>query len=273
MKILLIVAVIATLWASADASEVKKDSWTKTYTVNASPTLVIRNVWGSVKVKPGPSGEIKVSVKEQRSAATQEDFEWSKEVIQLSVDASDDAVKFKVGDPEKRWNSGRHCDDCRLELEFDVVVPPDALIDVRTVLDGDVQVRDIRGVVSAGNVNGAIDVSGVHNCARIKTVNGPVDIAFAKAPTDDCSFDTINGDITLIVPATAGLDVAVDLFNGDVSSDLPIEPMARPASVEQVTKKGRNKFLIRKQSGFRIGSGGPLYTVESMNGDIQIRKQ
>ncbi len=272
---LFILALFAlTCGAAIGATSVSKsNSWSKTYAVTTdTPTLEISNVWGGVKVRPGKSGEIVVSVSEDRSAPNQRLFDRSLEIIKLNVESSKAGLSMKVGNPDDRWQGMNSCDECRVEYQFEVQVPVNTLIDVSTVLDGLVDVKGIRGVVSASNVNGSVRVDDIHNCDSIESVNGKIDVGFKRAPSSDCSVETINGDITLNLPANTNLDVAVDLFNGDIRSDFSIEPFSMPATIEHKTKDGSNRYRIKQLSGVRIGANGPVYSIASMNGDVRIQK-
>jgi hypothetical protein len=251
----------------------EEKAWTETYTVSeTAPHLKISNIWGGVRVRTGKSGEITVSVTEVRSAPDRALFDMSLERINLDIEADNNGVSILVGDREERWRRMDRCKGCRVDYQFDVVVPADAVVDVGTVMDGLVDVKGVEGVVSASNVNGRIHVDDINNCDSISSVNGRVEIGFTRAPVRDCSIETINGDITLDVPANTSLDVTMDLFNGDIRSDFPVDPLSLPATVEHVTKDGQNQYRIQQLSGIRIGAGGPTYTIASMNGDVRIQK-
>ena len=276
MKSYLSIFIILVLFTGAANSATpisEEKAWTETYTVSdTAPHLEISNIWGGVRVRTGKSGEITVSVTEVRSAPDQALFELSLERINLDIEADNNGVSILVGDREERWRRMDRCKGCRVDYQFDVVVPADAVVDVGTVMDGLVDVKGVEGVVSASNVNGRIHVDDINNCDSISSVNGRVEIGFTRAPVRDCSIETINGDITLDVPANTSLDVTMDLFNGDIRSDFPVDPLSLPATVEHVTKDGQNQYRIQQLSGIRIGAGGPTYTIASMNGDVRIQK-
>lgn len=261
----------ATVLFAAPVTEEK--AWTETYAVTtSSPHLHISNIWGSVTVRSGRSGEIAVSVTELRSAPDQERFDLSLDVMGLDIDADNDGVSLVVGDREERWNRMDGCDGCRVDYQFDIQVPPGTVLDVGTVLDGRVDIHGVDGMVSASNVNGPISVGDLRDCGDISSVNGRIELQYSRAPVQNCSIETINGDITLEVPGSADLDVALDLFNGDVASDFPVAAFALPATVEQTTADGHTRYRIKQLSGVRIGAGGPIYSIASMNGDVRIQK-
>ena len=248
-------------------------TWTETFPVTAgNPTLNIENIWGDVRVRPGRDGEIVVTIKELRSAPDQKRFDRSLETLKLNTESDDSGVAFYVGNPDRNWHGRNPCRDCRVDYQFDVVVPANTQLDVSTVNDGRIDVADVAGSVSAANVNGPISVSGMHICEELNSVNGEVDLGFATPPGDNCSIETINGDITLALPENSGFDVAMDLFNGRMLTQLPVDSLALPAKVEHVEKGGHHQYRIEQHAGVRIGAGGPTFTITSMNGDIRIQK-
>ena len=248
-------------------------TWTETFPVTASnPTLNIENIWGDIRVRPGKAGEIVVTISERRSAPDQKRFDRSLETLKLNTEADDNGVAFYVGSGDRNWHGRNRCRDCRVDYQFDVAVPADTQLDVSTVNDGRIDVADVAGSVSAANVNGPISVSGMHDCEALNSVNGEVDLGFATPPGENCSIETINGDITLVLPENSGFDVAMDLFNGRMLTQLPVDFLALPATVEHTESNGRHQYKIAQQAGVRIGAGGPLFTISSMNGDIRIQK-
>jgi len=274
-KLILTAAVAASLAGTAQAAGrvEETNNWTDSFPVTtAQPTLKIENIWGDVTVRPGKAGEIAVSVRETRSAPDQKRFDRSQETLRLNTEAEENGVAFYVGNQDRYWHGSDNCRGCRLDVRFEVTVPPDAKVDVSTVNDGRVDIDGISGHVSAANVNGPISVNGLRNCDVLNSVNGDVSLGFSASPAADCRIETINGDITLLLPDDSGLDVAMDLFNGRMLTQLPVDTLALPATVEHIEKDGHHKYRIEQQAGVRIGAGGPKFTISSMNGDIRIQK-
>jgi len=269
-----LITLILSAGTSLAASSVQEQlNWQDTYTVNtATPHLRISNIWGGVKVRTGESGQISVSAVELRSAPDQERFDRSFESIRLDVKADANGVSLLVGDPDERWHRMNECRGCRLDIQFEVLVPPGTIVDVGTVMDGRVDIAGVAGSVSASNVNGPVRVDDIQECTSIESVNGKIDVGFATSPISDCNIETINGDITLDVPEGTGLDIQLDLFNGDLSSQFMAGPLDLPATIEHTTENGHVQYRIQKLSGLRIGAGGPTYSISSMNGDVRIQK-
>lgn len=266
-------ALLALGTANATVSDQK--TWSDTYPVTAPvPKLVIDNIWGNVRVRRGAAREIVVTVSEKRSAPTQELFDLSKETIYLDVQADAAGVSLVVAKPERMTGLGRRdrCRNCRVEYQFEVTVPTGTDVDVSTVTDGGIDVAGTGGPVNASNVNGPVAARDLLDCAQIESVNGAVDVSFARSPSRDCSIKTINGDITLTMPGSAGFDAALSMMQGKVVSEFDLEPLALPARVEQRNEDGRFIYHVAQAAGIRLGKGGPTFSIESLNGDLRIRK-
>jgi hypothetical protein len=258
---------------AATATVTDHRTWSDTYPVTAAvPKLLIDNIWGNVRVRTGSAREIVVTIDEKRSAPTQELFELSKETIFLDVQADAAGVSLVVGKPERMTGRRDRCRNCRVDYQFEVTVPPGTEVDVSTVTDGSIDVAGTGGPVRASNVNGPVAAKDLRDCAEIESVNGAVDVSFMRAPSHDCSIKTINGDITLTVPGGAGLDAALSMLQGNVLSEFDLEPLTLPAKVEQTQQDGSFVYRIEQAAGIRLGKGGPTFSIESLNGDLHIRK-
>jgi hypothetical protein len=263
------------LAGNAAATVTDQKTWSQSYPVTTTaPRLLIDNIWGNVRVRVGAAREIAVTVDEKRSAPSQELFELSKQTLFLDVQADGESVAMVVGKPDDPTLRPRvnRCRGCRVDYQFEVTVPPGTQIDVRTVTDGGIDVAGGGGPVSASNVNGPVAVKDLQDCTAIESVNGAVEVSFSRAPSRDCSIKTINGDITLTVPGGTGLDAALSVMQGSVVSEFDLEPLALPAKIDQHKEEGSFVYHIEQAAGIRLGSGGPTFNIESLNGDLRIRK-
>jgi hypothetical protein len=269
------IAISTLLCGGASIAEtiVQNNMWTEHFPVAVpAPRLTIENIWGSINVRTDDVNSVSVTISESRSAPTAELFDRSMSMYFLDTQADAGSVAIYVGGADRDWQQLNRCTGCRVDYQFDVVVPPGTDVDLSTVIDGRVSVSGDLATVSAGNVNGPIDVEGLTNCAHVENVNGPIELDFSGAPDSDCRIETINGDITLVVPGDAGIDMALDLFNGRVISELEVEPISLPATVEYAADNGRHSYRIEKPAGLRLGAGGSSYRISSINGDVRIRK-
>lgn len=251
---------------------VEKEDWQQQFVVGDHASLKIDNIWGDVTIAAGAPGRITMSISSERRADDQQYFDRSKALIPLLIEHTGGNVTVRVGKEYNQWTQEQRCDGCRLNVDFVVNVPVDADIDVRTVNDGDVAVSDVAGLVSAGNINGSIRASGLHQCEKIESINGNVTADFAQDPAQDCRIATLNGDIALLLPDATNVDFDVDLGNGKMRSDVDLSTRSTSATVEKRQHKGRNHYDIEQLAGLRIGRGGHTLTLKSLNGDVMLAR-
>ena len=259
--------------AAAAQSVTESRVWSESFAVSGpEPKLKISNIWGTVRVRPGPDGIITITVDETRSAPDQERFDRSLELLDVDIQSGPDEVSIVVGEPVRGWQRGDSCRGCRADFQFDVTVPAGTKLDLGTVMDGAIDVSGVAGTVSASNVNGPIRAHELSNCENLESVNGELDVSFGKSPASDCDIETINGDITLQLPGGSGLDVSLDQFNGRMESEFAVSPLALPATIEQSSENGGTRYRIQQSAGLRLENGGPMFSISSLNGDVRIRK-
>lgn len=247
--------------------------WSKTYDVVAAPSrLAISNIWGSVRVRPGVDGEITITVNESRTAPDKAMFERSKDMFELDTYIDAAGISITVGGRNQRRQDTNHCRGCRVDYQFDVLVPKNTIVDVGTVMDGKIDIAGIDGAVSARNVNGPVYVQQIRSCDQVESINGRVTLGFESAPLNDCDIETINGDVSLSMPAGSGLDIALDVFNGRVTTEFAADAFAVPAQVDYEQTDGKHRYRVQQLAGLRLEGGGPIFSISSMNGDVRIHK-
>ncbi len=251
------------------------ETWQREYKFErgVTPRLVVDNIWGDVKVTTHRGKTFKVSVRETRTAYNQEELERSYELLFLDIQQSADQLELVVDGFNRRNNRWRACRGCRLELQFDIQVPASADLNVSTVNDGEIFVAGVLGQVDASNINGDVTVVGLRQCGNFKTINGEIEVGFARTPEGECRFKTINGDITTRLPADAGVNLSLDVGHGSIRSEFELTALPLPVAVKKSpSPQGGTHYRITRATGLRLGPGGVNFKFESLNGDIEIKQ-
>lgn len=246
----------------------------------AARTLLVDNVSGSIEVTGGDSGQVQLVVQRTNRAVTQEELDRAKRDVTLEITQEGGALRLFVDGPFRCRRERR--DDCccvsfhgdedyRVNMDFQLQVPREIAVTLRTVNNGEILLRDVRGRFSVHNVNGGIAIERVAGAGQAHTVNGEIKVAFRENPRADSSFESVNGDIDLHFQPDLSADFRFKTFNGDVYSDFAVTSL--PARPMQVERRGR-KTIYRgdKFAGGRVGAGGIEITTETLNGDIRIRE-
>jgi hypothetical protein len=236
-------------------------------------TVEIDNVWGSIEVVGTASDQVKVTVNKSIRAESKGKIEQARKDVTLDITQQTDALKLYVNGPFRC-----NCHDCErsrddegyvVKMDFQVQVPRDVDIKVKTVNDGHVSVRDINGNFLVRNVNGDIQIHNIAGSGSARTVNGPVKVSFRQNPREASDFNTVNGNIELAFARDLSADFKFKTFNGGIYSDFPVT--ALPVQGMQEEHHG-TKVIFRadRYTGARINAGGPQIKVENLNGDIRI---
>jgi hypothetical protein len=252
----------------------------KSFTVGGAHKLLdVDNVFGSVEVVGGTGDQIQLVVTKTLHAESKERMEAAKKEVTLDVTDQPDLLKLYVNGPF-RCNCDRDGDGCCggrhgdrgyvVKMDFQIQVPRNIDLKLRTVNSGRVTVRDVIGSFYVNNVNGSIDLTDVGGgAARARTVNGGVKVVFRENPKEDSDFGTINGPIELYFARGLSADFRFKNFNGGVYSDF--EMTSLPA-LAPTTERHDGKFVFRTSrfTGGRVGAGGPEIKVDNLNGYIRV---
>ncbi len=182
-------------------------------------------------------------------------------------------VAFRVRSADNDCNCGTRWDGFSVEYDIEIRVPRGAALDVATVNDGDVTVEGVNGDFELANVNGEIHATGLTGSGEIRTVNGNVAVAFARAPDAATSFHTVNGDLDVTFPNDLSADLQFKTMNGDVFTDFDVVEEQSPPSVEREPSPRGPRVRMQRNTRYAIGGGGPDIQLRTFNGDIMIRKR
>ena len=129
-------------------------------------------------------------------------------------------------------------------------------------VNGTVTVRDASGELDASTVNGKVLVTGgSFDQARLESVAGGVRFEAGLSARATLSVESVSGTVDLFLPAALGAEFSVSTFSGDIVNELG--PAAEKTS----------KWTPGKELSFTSGSGGARITVETLSGNVNIRKK
>ena len=149
---------------------------------SAPKTIVVDDVFGSVEVTGGGFPDVRVSGERVVRAESPDAEERARREVTLDMTQKGNTVEITVNGPFRcpngslQWNS----EDRKYVVKYDlkVQVPDHADLRLKTVNDGNVVVRDVRGRLIVRNVNGRIDMERVAGSVDAHTVNGGIDVLF-----------------------------------------------------------------------------------------------
>ena len=245
-------------WGPSGAPAVtQQDDFEWRGSLDQGQTLHVRGVNGPIEATLASGSEVEVrAVKKEGRRGNAED-------VTVEVVEHDGGVTICAIYPSKDRDEPNECradgrgrnnvNNNDTKVEFTVRVPAGVEFVGRSV-NGDVTADGLRSDVSAGTVNGDIEIS-TSGTAEASTVNGNVRATLGSTLTADLEFSTVNGQITLELPSGVGADVHAGTVNGSIETDFPLTVMGR--------------WGPREMSG-TIGGGGPTLSLETVNGSIRL---
>lgn len=243
-------------------------------------TVVIDNFFGHIEVKKNSGNTLTYRVKKTFDAQSENDLEQGISEVQLKVLRRNDSIIFFVDAPFicSKWNGCYN--DCNnwnqlnYDFKFDYVVemPASLALDVSTIDKGDIDINGITGQVQATNVNGDVALKGAQFLTKATTVNGDVTVDYLEVPFSDCEFSTINGSINVHCAKDLNAVVKAKSLHGDLYTDFEFEQL-KPQLIRQVAENSTGTtYRLEESFAIEIGRSGPLLNLETLNGNMYLKK-
>lgn len=253
------------------------DSYQKTFalTTGGERRLVIENITGEVKVTGDSGSDIRITVREHWTAGSTDSLEQGRKDVRLEMTQSGNTVTVSVTgmsrNGREQWHqTNRSDEDYRFRYDFQVQVPRDIHLDLKTVNGSDISVADVKGEWHLKNVNGSIRMENVAGFGTAETVNGRVKAVFTENPSKASRFKTLNGTLDVTFQPSLNADLRLETMNGEAYTDFEIAPVTLPVAMERSGEGHR--FRIGRNRAVRIGTGGMEHEFKTLNGSIRIRK-
>ena len=277
MKTLLIL--IGALSAAYGFDEEAKETIRKNFP--ASARLEVDNVQGFIHVTGYNGSEIQMVAEKRIVAESKDRLDAAQREVKLDIKQSGDTLDVYVDGPF-RCNCNCDCGDrngsgfnerrhrgYRVIYDFEIKVPTATAVRLGTVNEGDIRLENTTGDFDLSNVNHAIEAKEVGGSGKIHTVNGGITALFARNPTKNSEFRTVNGTIETSFRPGLNADVRVKTFNGRAYTDYDVTSLPPMAPVNE---RRNGKFIYRSDdfTVMRIGSGGPEFKFNTLNGSIRI---
>jgi hypothetical protein len=225
----------------------------------ADKIVEIKNVNGNIEAETAGGDQIEVTAEKSGPRADE---------VKIVVVPHDEGVTicaiFPAGflggsascEPGNNGHSSNtHGDDTR--VRFTVRLPKNLRFSGGTV-NGNVTTENMGRFVHAQSVNGSIHVS-TAAWAQAETVNGSIQARIGDAAwTGTLKFASVNGSVELRMPDDSSADVKFSSVNGSMNSDFPLTIS--------------NGFPVGHSAHGTIGKGGRALVVDTVNGNVSLKK-
>ncbi len=138
---------------------------------------------------------------------------------------------------------------------------------------GTLKVESTEGRYTLRNVNGDLEMVQRPRAPGERARSTAISRRRSPAPPDAAAeFRTVNGRVDVTLPASLSADLRLKTMNGGLYTDFETTPLParrRPASA----RTAASSTVRDRYASVRVGNGGPELTFETLNGDVQVRKQ
>jgi hypothetical protein len=230
-----------------DQGPVETETVERTFPLQPGGELRLSTFSGRVTIRGTAAGE--VVIKAVRRAPRER-----LDRVQLEVSQNGSVITV---DANQRTGDRRDGDGDVVETDFDIEVPPQV----------DLHLRTFSAPVTVTGVSGEMDVEGFSSEIRLTDVAGPMRVkTFSGAVTldartwmdgDDLDVTTFSGGVGLRLPASVRGQVTFDGFSGTLDSDVPIA----------LTSTSR-----RSVRGVLNGGGRSEFRFNTFSGSVRIRQ-
>jgi len=251
----------------------EKDSIHKTFDVSSSGRkLLVDNIHGYVHVTGYGGTQVQVSVEKHIYADRQEAVDEAKRDVKLDMSQQGSFVRLYEDGPFRTSSGmnyrGEDYYGYRVVFNFDVQVPFDTELVLKTVNQGDIQVKKTTGDYDIHGLNGGIEMEDIAGSGAVNTLNGTVKVTYSKNPEKATQYKTLNGTVDVYFRDGLNADLKFKKLNGGIYTDFDVTTLPQIESGDG--RNGRFVYRSDRTIGGRTGRGGPELRFETLNGSIRL---
>lgn len=137
-----------------------------------------------------------------------------------------------------------------------------------------INVSGVSGELELENVNGGIVARDIGGSVIAETVNGNISIELDSVESGKAmAFTTVNGDVELSFPADFAADISIDSRQDEIYSDFDVDFKQQGPTIKRDARHhGGVSFELEQTLNFSINGGGTSVRVETLNGEVSLRK-
>lgn len=243
--------------------------------------LVVKNVFGSVVVEGYAGDKILLEAELSISADTDAKLKLGEEELTVNVLEESNRVVVHPDAPyidfdgkhlKFNWCNNHEQPEYEHTLNLKLKVPNKIRIDLGTVNNGEVDVKNTRGeMLKVENINGGITLTQVTGQTKVNCINGAVNISYADNPSGASEYYSLNGDINISYQEALSANISFKSMNGEMYTDFAVEKQFMRTN-KKVGNGSKPKYKYEARPVVQIGSGSVDFDFETLNGNVFIKK-
>lgn len=251
-RILIVSGLILALGTAAQAANFNqsaRDSFFRELPIDPNGVVVIQNPFGNIEVTAHDAPVLYVGVLRVTRGVDAAAIAEGRNVtrFQFGGDARGRIVRtLTAGSP--RWQS---------IVSYSIRVPRTVSVDIESDWSEKIRIANLGGNVTVRNVNGPILLENLTGGLFVESINGSIVYNSGSKPAANARLKTINGHIEMTVSPDASFRWVADTIRGDLLTNLPVT----------------GRFDGSTFRGAINSSRGPVITTAAMLGNVIVMKK
>ncbi|MEO8594973.1 MAG: hypothetical protein ABI759_16760 [Candidatus Solibacter sp.] len=254
----------------------EKETLRRSFDTGASGRkLLVDNIHGFVHVTGYGGSQVQVSIEKHIFADSSEALAEAKRSVKMDMSQQGNFVRLYEDGPFRNGNDGTNYRGdryygYRVVFDFEVQVPFDTELVLKTVNQGNIIVKKTTGDYEIRGLNGGIEMEDIAGSGSVHTLNGKVKVSYTRNPTKATEYKTLNGSVDIYFQRDLNAELKFKKLNGAIYTDFEVAAVPRKADAGE-NRDG--KFVYRSGGGRvagRAGKGGPELSFDTLNGNIRL---
>ena len=241
--------------------------------------LLVDNIHGYVHVTGTSGSQVQVTIEKHIYADSSEAMAEAKRDVKMDMSQQGNFVRLYEDGPFRNGYGGYGVNyrgesyyGYRVVFDFDVQVPYDTELVLKTINRGDIQVKKTTGDYEIHGLNGGIEMEDIAGSGLVSTLNGKVKVTFSKNPAKATQFKTLNGSVDVYFQNGLNADLKFKKLNGGIYTDFEVTALPLPAASGD-SRNGKFVYRTDRMASGRVGKGGPELSFDTLNGSIRLHSR
>lgn len=202
----------------ARGGEVQTEKINRSIRVGSNGEVVVTNLAGDITVTRGGGSEVQIEAVKTARARTQDEAREMLEAVQVEFYERANRAEVKVVYPSQE--QGRPHRNHNVSVNYTITAPAGTRVSVRS-MSGSIDIKDIKGEISAVTLSGDVRISSGDRIASAKSTSGDVEIVNATADIP-LEASSVSGNVTLRqvkAPRIQVSSISGDIVVADVQTE------------------------------------------------------
>lgn len=217
---------------------------TRSYPLGDNASVALTNITGTITIEgwEQPQAEVRV-IKEGGS-------EQDRQAVQVRLNnSSRDLLSLETAPTRSS----------PVEIHYQLKLPRQVRqVEIKSA-DSAVKLSKMTGAIAVTIQGSSIELEDATGAVRTKIVKGETKATLTQTPIAPQEFSSVSGDIELSLDGDINADITAETIDGEINAD---DDLALKVEKRQV---GQSATL-------RLGRGGVIIRIKTVNGDIRIKK-